>query len=105
MFITLLKFTDDRSRAAELADSHQEWIRRGFADGVFLMVGSLQPAQGGAIVVHDTTLDDLQRRVAEDPFVAAGVVTADILEVTPTQTGERLAFLRRPAGSRADAAD
>jgi uncharacterized protein YciI len=98
MFITLLTFTDDRSRAGELATGHQEWIRRGFADGVFLMVGSLQAGQGGAIVAHDTTLDDLHRRVAEDPFVAAGVVTANILEVSPAQTDDRLAFLRRPAG-------
>ncbi len=31
-------------------DGHNEWIKRGFDEGVFLMVGSLQPNLGGAIV-------------------------------------------------------
>jgi hypothetical protein len=47
MFIVLLKFSGDRSRAAPLMEGHKAWIKRGFDDGVFLLVGSLQPNQGG----------------------------------------------------------
>jgi hypothetical protein len=58
MFVVLLKFAD-KSKAGPLMDGHKEWIRRGFDDGVFLLVGSLQPNQGGGIVAHNTTLADL----------------------------------------------
>ena len=93
MFIILLKFSDNKNQAGQYMAGHKEWIQRGFADGVFLMVGSLQPNQGGAILANDTTLEDLQNRVNDDPFVAENVVTADILGISPNQTDERLKFL------------
>ena len=74
-------------------EGHNEWIKRGFNDGVFLVVGSLQPNLGGGLVAHNTTLSDLQSRVNNDPFVAENVVSAEILEITPSKTDERLQFL------------
>ena len=74
-------------------EGHKEWIKRGFDDGVFLLTGSLQPNLGGGIVAHNTSLADLENRVNDDPFVAENVVTADILEITPSKTDDRLAFL------------
>ena len=74
-------------------ESHKEWIKRGFDDGVFLLVGSLQPNLGGGIVAHNTSLSGLQSRVTDDPFVAENVVSAEILEITPSKTDERLKFL------------
>lgn len=93
MFIVLLKFSTNRDHAGRLMDGHREWIKRGFDSGVFLLAGSLQPGLGGAIVAHQTSLGDLQSRVKEDPFVAEDVVTADILEISPSRTDERLRFL------------
>jgi uncharacterized protein YciI len=94
MFIVLLEFAAGRGRAGELMDGHKAWIQRGFDDGVFLLSGSLQPQRGGAIVAHNTSLAALQRRVADDPFVAHGVVSTQVLEVTPSRIDERLkAFL------------
>ena len=93
MFIVLLKFSSNKSQASQFMEGHNEWIKRGFDDGVFLMVGSLQPKLGGAIVAHNSSLSDLQNRVNEDPFVAENVVSAEILEITPAKTDERLRFL------------
>jgi uncharacterized protein YciI len=93
MFVVLLKFAGNKGRAATFMEGHKEWIQRGIDDGVFLLVGSLQPNLGGAILAHDTALSDLQGRVAEDPFVAEDVVSAEILEITPSRADERLAFL------------
>ena len=93
MFIILLKFSDNKGRASELMDSHNEWIKRGFDDGVFLLAGSLKPEQGGGIVAHNTSLEDLQTRVSSDPFVAENVVSAEILEISPSKSYERLEFL------------
>jgi len=93
MFIVFLKFSDNKSQANQFMEGHNEWIKRGFNDGVFLVVGSLQPNLGGGIVAHNTTLSDLQSRVNNDPFVAENVVSAEILEITPSKTDERLQFL------------
>lgn len=93
MYVILLKFSDNRGKARELMAAHDEWIKRGFDAGVFLLVGSLQPQLGGAVIAHDTTRAELEARVQEDPFVAQDVVKAEVLEVSPSKAHPRLAFL------------
>lgn len=93
MFVVLLRFSANKGQAGEIMDGHRDWIKRGFDDGVFLLAGSLQPNVGGAIVAHDTSLPDLQARVDEDPFVKEDVVSAEILEITPSRSDARLDFL------------
>lgn len=93
MFIVLLKFSGNKDQAGQFMDGHKEWIKRGFDDGVFLLVGSLQPNLGGGIVAHNTSLSDLQRLVNEDPFVEKNVVNAEIVEIEPAKADERLEFL------------
>jgi uncharacterized protein YciI len=94
MFFVLLKFSANRARAGQFVEGHKEWIKRGFADGVFLMVGSIEPDLGGGIMAHNISLPDLQSRVSDDPFVAQDVVSAEILKITPSRIDERLTFLR-----------
>jgi uncharacterized protein YciI len=95
MFIVLLRFSSNRNRAGQFMEGHKEWIERGFDDGVFLLVGSLQPNLGGGIVAHNTSLLELRSRVNGDPFVAEKIVDAEILEITPSTSDERLKFLAR----------
>lgn len=93
MFIVLLRFSDNRDQAGRFTQSHNEWLKRGFEDGVFLLAGSLKPGLGGGILAHGTSLVDLRARVDDDPFVAGKVVTAEILEIAPSRADERLQFL------------
>lgn len=97
MFLVLLKFSANRASAPQFLDGHKAWIGRGVADGKFLLVGSLQPKAGGAIMAHDITRADLEARVAEDPFVAEDVVAAEILHIAPNHTDARLSFLMNEA--------
>jgi len=93
MFIVLLKFSDNKSQASEFMQDHNSWLKQGFDDGVFLMVGSLQPGLGGAIMANNTSLEDLENRINQDPFVAEDIVNAEILEITPAKADKRLQFL------------
>lgn len=93
MFVVLLRFAACRELASRFMKGHQEWIRRGFADGVFLVAGSLAGDSGGGILAHNASLPDLRERVREDPFVAQGVVTAEIVEIAPFRCDERLSFM------------
>jgi uncharacterized protein YciI len=93
MFIVLLKFSNNKGQAGQFMEGHKEWIKSGFDDCVFLLVGNLQPNLGGGIVAHNTSLSDLQSRVNADPFVAENVVSAEILEIAPSRADDRLKFL------------
>lgn len=94
MFVVLLKFSENKSKAPEFMEGHNAWLKRGFDDDVFLLAGSLQPGLGGGIVAHNTSLEDLRNRVNEDPFVAENVVNAEVLEIAVAKADSRLDFLR-----------
>lgn len=94
MFVITLRITD-KSKAPPLMEGHNAWIKAGFDDGVFVFVGSLQPPNaGGVILALGASQADIEARVKADPFVAEGVVSAEILAVAPGRTDDRLAFLK-----------
>ena len=93
MFVILLKFSENKSKAGDHMDGHNQWIKQGFDDGIFLLVGSLQPNLGGSIIAHNISFPELQQRVSNDPFVVENIVEAEILEIDPKKADERLSFL------------
>lgn len=93
MFMVLLRFAANKGAAGQFMEDHKVWIQRGFDDGVFLLVGSLKPESGGGILAHNTSLMALRARVEADPFVAEGVVEAEVIEIAPARADPRLDFL------------
>lgn len=93
MFIVFLRFSDNKSKAGDHMANHNDWIKQGFSDDVFLLVGSIEVNLGGSILAHNTTLEALQLRVNNDPFVAENVVKAEIVEISPKMADDRLQFL------------
>lgn len=93
MFVVLLRFSDNKSKAGEFMDGHNQWIKQGFEEGIFLLTGSLQPNLGGSVIAHNISLHELQERVNNDPFVVENIVHAEILEIDPKKTDTRLNFL------------
>lgn len=93
MFVVLLKFSTNKANASQFMDSHNSWLKDGFAKGTFLLAGTIQPKLGGAILAHNATLEQILAIVKEDPFVFEGVVTAEIIEVTPSKAAPQMDFL------------
>ena len=93
MFVVFLRFSALKSEAPRLMPAHNDWIRRGFDDGVFLTVGALQPSAGGAVLAHGLSREALEALLAEDPFVAEGVVEPEIFEISASRADARLDFL------------
>ncbi len=93
MYIITLTLTEQKSKAPDFMAAHNAWIAQGFEDGVFLLVGGLKPQGGGAILANGTDISSIEKRVAEDPFVAAGIAVPQIQEVAPARTDPRLSFL------------
>jgi uncharacterized protein YciI len=90
MHVVFLRFSKNRARAAELMERHREWVDQGFADGIFLVAGSLPASAGGAILAHNVSLARLRSRVRRDPFVVEDVVRAEIIEIKPSRVAKGL---------------
>ncbi len=93
MFLIQLRFSTNKAGASHFMDGHNAWLADGFAKGRFLLAGTIQPKLGGAILAHGATLEQIQAFVEDDPFVAHDVVTAEIIEITPSKASPQLEFL------------
>ncbi|TQV86547.1 YciI family protein [Aliikangiella coralliicola] len=93
MFIVFLRFSANKAKAPDFIQGHKAWIQQGIKEGLFLIVGSLQPDQGGCIIANNIEKEALESRISEDPFVTENIVKAEVFEVTPSMTIENLQFL------------
>lgn len=93
MFVVFLRFSSNKAQAAKYIGGHKEWLEAGFADHVFLMAGSLAGGAGGVILVHHLNMGALKARLANDPFVAYGVVEPEVVEISPKRTVASLSSL------------
>lgn len=95
MFIVLLKFDVNKSKASQFMTEHNEWIQRGFDDGHFMLVGSIKFKLGGTIFAHNISRKDLEEKISTDPFIKENIVKAEIIEVEPGMVIQQLDFLVR----------
>ena len=94
MFVVLLKFSTQKSRAGEFMAEHKAWLQRGFDEGIFLASGSLQGQAGGCVMAHGLDAAALRQRLNEDPFVVHDVVSTEVIDVALSRSEPRLDFLR-----------
>jgi len=93
VYIVFLKFAENKASAPQFMEAHKNWIKQGLDENVFLLVGSIEPNAGGAILAHNSTEEEIHERINTDPFVKEGVVTAEITGVTPSKVAKNLEFL------------
>ncbi len=93
MFIVLLKFAANKHLANEWMDAHNIWIKQGFEQKIFLLVGSIKSGLGGAILVNGCSREMLESIVSADPFVQQSIVQPEIYEISPAKWDERLQVL------------
>ena len=93
MFIVFLRFSTQKEKASEFMPAHKAWIKKGIENEQVLIVGSLESKQGGCIITRNMAREELDNYINEDPFVIEDIVTAEIIEFTPSMSSEALAFL------------
>ncbi|WP_316429697.1 YciI family protein [Klebsiella oxytoca] len=77
---------------AQLA-AHVEWLKQGYAEGIFLASGRTIPRSGGVILAKGDDMAALQNRLSLDPFQQSGVAKADIIPFEATMTSPSLQAL------------
>jgi uncharacterized protein YciI len=94
LFIIHLTYTAPLEEIDRQLAPHQAWVNAGLAEGVFVAAGPLVPRTGGVILAHGLTRAALEARLAEDPFVKAGLVRVEVLDHAIRAADPRLAFLK-----------
>jgi uncharacterized protein YciI len=90
MFIVTLKYLADLSEVDAALPEHVAWLDQQYADGVFIASGRQVPRVGGLILAISTTREDLDRRLALDPFGHLGLAEHTVIEFAPSRVADGL---------------
>ncbi|WP_379066897.1 YciI family protein [Mesorhizobium sp. UC22_110] len=93
MFVVNLTYTAPLAEIDRLRDAHMEWVKAGYADGVFIASGAKRPRTGGVILARGTR-EALDARLAEDPFTRAEVADYEVIDFAATSTAAGLEALK-----------
>ncbi|WP_433859012.1 YciI family protein [Streptomyces kronopolitis] len=90
MFVLELTYTAPLARVDEALPDHVEWLKKEYAAGHFLAAGRKVPRDGGVILAAGPDRATIERIVAADPFVLAGVCEYRVTEFVATTTAPAL---------------
>ena len=63
---------------------HRNWLRRGIAEGHFLVAGRRIPRVGGIILINAATEDEARALAETDPFISSGLAEFELFAWEPT---------------------
>jgi uncharacterized protein YciI len=94
MYIISLSYQGQLDAIDAALPAHAEWLRDGYARGLFLMSGRKVPRTGGMIFAIGQR-DEIERKLESDPFKLAGLATYEITEFAPTMVADGLERLQQ----------
>ncbi|OJF13677.1 YciI family protein [Couchioplanes caeruleus] len=94
MFVVTLTYRTDLTQIDEALQDHVAWLDQQYADGVFIASGPRVPRVGGVILARNLSREDLERRLATDPFHQRGLADYAVTEFVPARTAEGFAHLK-----------
>ncbi|ASU81461.1 GTP cyclohydrolase [Nocardiopsis gilva YIM 90087] len=86
MFLLLLTYQGDLAEIDRLLPAHNEYLRRNYEDGTFLMSGPRVPRCGGVILAGGDDRARIDRVIGQDPFVCEGAASYEVLQWNATRS-------------------
>jgi uncharacterized protein YciI len=80
MFLLLSRYVKPLSEVERVVGEHREFLDRHYASGLFVASGPQEPRVGGVILTADAPRVEIDRVLAEDPFVREAVSEYEIIE-------------------------
>jgi uncharacterized protein YciI len=90
VFVVTLTYLVDLSEVDAALPKHVAWLDQQYADGVFIASGRQVPSVGGLILVAGTDGQDLEPRLALDPFGRLGLAEHAVVEFVPSRVANGL---------------
>ena len=88
--VVILTYIRPLDEIDEHIPAHSEWLKQGYADGVFLVSGRRVPRSGGVIIARSSQPEELEARLTGDPFHRLGLAEYAIYPFEPSMTAEVL---------------
>lgn len=79
IYVVVLTYIKPLEEVDSQIPAHVEWLKQGYADGVFLASGRRIPRNGGVILAKSDSLESLEERLSQDPFQKLKIAKAEII--------------------------
>lgn len=90
VYIVILTYIKPLEEIDAAIPAHVEWLKKGYAEGIFLASGRRVPRIGGVILAKCESLASLEERLREDPFQRLQLATSEIIPFEPSMKTELL---------------
>ncbi|GGM57751.1 hypothetical protein GCM10011608_48320 [Micromonospora sonchi] len=101
LHLLFLQYTGSEQESEPFVAGHVLFLERYHHEGTFLVSGQAVPSvEGGAIVAWTVDRAAVERILAEDPFVVAGVAKYTVTTIDPGRVHPALAGILGVDGSR-----
>ncbi|HAS87770.1 MAG TPA: GTP cyclohydrolase [Desulfovibrio sp.] len=94
MYILNLRYIKPLEEIDVLLEEHIEFLKRNYANGVFIASGRKVPRTGGVILAKNIELEILEKIISEDPFKRDGVAEYEVIEFIPTMMADGYGILK-----------
>ncbi|MBF2789232.1 hypothetical protein ISN40_03170 [Enterobacter asburiae] len=84
VYIVILTYIKPLEEIDAAIPAHVQWLKKGYAEGIFLVSGRRFPRNGGVILAKCESLASLEERLREDPFQALKLATVEIIPFEPS---------------------
>jgi uncharacterized protein YciI len=90
LFTLAMRFPDTDDRRSEVRAQHRNYLDELQHDGKLIAAGPWDHERGALIVFQADTADEVRRMLADDPYVAQGILTeAELHEWQPVIGGAK----------------
>lgn len=84
MIIAILTYKKELSEVEKHLQEHRIYLDKYYSSGKFIASGAQNPRIGG-IILMNTTKDDAQILIKEDPFFRNNIAEYELIEFSPTK--------------------
>ncbi len=85
MFVVIYTYTKPLNEVDALRMAHLAFLDKEYAAGHFVVSGRQNPPVGGVLISQLNSRQELESIVRQDPYIAHGVATYQIIEFVPAK--------------------
>lgn len=93
VYVVVLNYVKPLDEVDAQLPAHVEWLKEGYARGIFLASGRKIPRTGGVILCRCEDDDVLREYLKQDPFQQSGVAKVDVIPFEPSMMAPELESL------------
>jgi len=93
MYILNVSYIEQPANVEPVVAPHTAWVKKHFAEGLFLFAGPKKSGLGGVILAKSIERPELDRIIAEDPYVTERVAEYQVLDFDCKAAEPSLALL------------